>query len=231
MRLTCLLVLALTLAACGPEQRPAAPGPAPPEADTTIVAEPAEAPPDTAARTPEPSPDVSDEGEKAPAEEEAAEEVEQLYVRTDAELRQSFADALFSLYRMEADPAETRRLSRGEVLAWLEDLEGISPRSVALARQEVGDVLERGAAVGLLYPDAHPSDCATERDLLFIAVPESMQGETRPYDGLIVRDACDVPEGSLCTTCIGGAGTRPDGTRCSCVCTTGECPGASCVSC
>lgn len=168
--------------------------------------------------------------EDAPAEEDDA-PVEMLYRRTDAELRRSFADALFGLYRMEIDAGAATRLDQAEVLDWLDELESASPRSVALARQEVGDVLEQPAVAALLLTDAHPRECAQERDLLYIAVPEQMQGETRPYDGFIVRDACGLPPGSLCTECVGGAGAREDGTLCSCVCTAGECPGSECVTC
>lgn len=222
-----ILVLAslLLFAGCAPEQSPTATDRTATEADTTIVAEPAAA---TDEREPAQQPATSRDAEPAP---EPEPEPELLYARTDQELKQSFADAIFGLYRNDIDAEEAQRLSRDEMVAWLDALEVVSPRSANLARQEVGDVLERGAAVGLLLRGAHPAACARERDLLFIAVPESMQGETRPYDGLIVRDACDVPEGALCLTCMGAAGTRPDGTRCSCVCTTGSCPGTSCVSC
>lgn len=162
---------------------------------------------------------------------EAEPEADPLYELTEDELRVAFTDGLFGLYRAEVDPAEAQRLDAAGVAAWLTNLALVSPRSVAFARETLGPVLDQPYLVGFVLENAAAADCASNRDVLYIPVPERFQDTERPFDGYIVQDVCDITDGNLARFCTGGFGETEGGAACSCVCTTGEAPGLDCVTC
>lgn len=224
LRSALLLVLSLgLLAACTtteplPEPTPQPEAPAPPTPDSVATPEPEPEPP--------PEPEAPEEPEPEP---EA--EPDLLYEQTEDALRLAFTDGLFGLYRAEADPAHAQRLDRVGIAAWMTDLALVSPRAVELARAALGPVLDQRFVVGFLLPNAAQAECASIRDVLYVAVPERFQGPDRPFTGYLVQDACDVASGEQALFCSGGFGTTDTGASCSCTCTAGEAPGLSCVSC
>lgn len=158
-------------------------------------------------------------------------EPDPLYEETEDELRQTFTDGLFGLYRAEVDMADARRLGREEIEAWLTDLALSSPDAVAFAQQKLGTVLDEPYLVGFVLEGAAMAECASVRDVLYISVPARHQGADRPFTGYIVQDTCDISSAELSLFCTGGFGTTDDGATCSCSCTTGEAPGVGCVAC
>ena len=70
-----------------------------------------------------------------------------------------------------------------------------------------------------------------QRAVLYVAVPERFQGPDRPFDGFLIRDDCEAGDAPVCLQCLGARGQAADGTYCSCVCTTGDCPAVRCVEC
>lgn len=198
----------------------------PPPAEPTPVPEPASEP--DPAPEPDPMPDPVPEPEPMP---EPEPESDLLYERTADDLRQMFTDGMFGLYRAEVDPASARQLDRAGVHAWLTDLALTSPRAVEFAQVTLGPVLDQGALVGFVLEGAAAAECASNRDVLYIPVPERFQGPQRAFTGYLVQDACDIPDGELAPFCTGGFGETEDGTACSCTCTTGDAPGIGCVTC
>jgi len=158
-------------------------------------------------------------------------EPDPLYEATEDDLRQTFTDGLFGLYRTEVDVTDAQRLGRAEIDTWLTDLALSSPEAVAFARENLGPVLDEPYLVGFVLEGAAVAECASVRDVLYIPVPGRHQGADRPFSGYIVQDACDITPGELGLFCTGGFGTTDEGTACSCTCTTGEAPGVGCVVC
>lgn len=205
-RLVLLVLPALLVAACTTTEPTVEPPPPPSAAVPPVVTRP-DPPPE-----PEPEPDP-------------------LYEETEDDLRQTFADGLFGLYRADVNATDARRLGRKGIETWLTDLALASPEAVAMARRALGPVLDEPYLVGFVLPGAATAECASVRDVLFVSVPERHRGAERPFSGYLVQDACDLPPGDLGLFCTGGFGTTDDGTPCSCTCTAGEAPGVGCVSC
>ncbi|MDX1531595.1 MAG: hypothetical protein R3362_08720 [Rhodothermales bacterium] len=128
-------------------------------------------------------------------------------------------------------PADAQRLGRAGIEDWLTTLALSNEAAAAFARDALGPVLAQDYVVGFVLEDANPAACATVRDVLYVPVPPRFQGPERRFDGLVVRDACDLSPEGLCRFCTGGYGETDDGAACSCVCTIGECPGVECVAC
>lgn len=223
------------LAACTTTAPPSSPEPRP-VPPTVSPSAPSAQPDSVRVPSPEPSPSQTEPAptETTPTAEEAASDsaaVDPLYAETEDALRLAFTDGLFGLYRTEVDPADARRLDHTEIELWLTDLELVSPRAVAFAREMLGPVLDEPYVVGLLLEDAAQAECASVRDVLYIPLPERFQGPDRAFNGYIVQDACSLSSGDLAPFCFGGYGTSPSGAACSCTCTTGEAPAQPCVSC
>lgn len=158
-------------------------------------------------------------------------EPDPLYEETEDEIRQAFTDGLFGLYRAEVDASEAQRLDRDGIERWMTDLALSSPEAVAFARHRLGALLDEPYLVGLVLEGAAVAECASQRDVLYVSVPERYRSADCPFSGYVVQDACDVPSGDLGLFCTGGFGVTEDGAACSCTCTTGEAPGVGCVTC
>lgn len=152
-----------------------------------------------------------------------------LYIRSAADMRVAFADGLYGLYNESADPAQARRLNGTETQAWIEALAQHDPRTVAWAKQKLANILAQPYAVSFVMPGVVKESCASFKDALYVPIPERFQRGALNTDGVILKATCET--GSLCLQCVGGRGEAPDGTKCSCTCTLGTCPGTECVTC